>query len=56
MTEQNRPKCPTCGSTNVQKIPSRFSQDPKAEAVRTLILGRRRDEKQFECRNCGYKW
>jgi len=58
MTQQYRPKCPTCGSPNVEKIPSRFSEDPKAEAVRILVFGRRRQrhERQFRCKDCGYEW
>jgi len=56
MTEQYKPKCPTCGSPNVERIPSRFSEDPGPEAVRMLIFGRRKDEKQFRCKNCGYEW
>ena len=58
--EVNKPRCPTCGSTNVEKIPSRLiSKDGTvvtAEAVRFLVFGARKNEKQFACRNCGYKW
>ena len=46
------PKCPTCGSKNVQKITnsSRFGS--------TLVWGIASDKigKTMECKNCGYKW
>ncbi|MDD4903334.1 MAG: hypothetical protein PHV11_03785 [Candidatus Bipolaricaulis sp.] len=58
--EQYKPKCPTCGSPNVKKIPTNWqSQDRQivaGEAIRTLLLGKRKDVKQFECENCGYEW
>ncbi len=55
-----RPKCPTCGSPNVEKIPTNWqSSDPdivKGEAIRTLLLGKRKNVKQFRCLNCRYEW
>ena len=46
------PKCPTCGSTNVCKIPE-FDR-----AVYGLAFGlfSKTARSQFECRNCGYKF
>lgn len=46
------PKCPTCGSKNIQKISntSRFGS--------TLVWGIASSKlgKTMECKNCGYKW
>lgn len=44
----NVPKCPTCGSQNVEKIPTVvkvFFLGPFAPLYRT-----------FKCNNCGYQW
>ena len=48
----NKPKCPTCNSTNITKISStkRF--------VTTGLFGLASSNvgKTMECKNCGYKW
>lgn len=49
---KNKPKCPTCNSTNLKKIST------TAKAVNTLafgLLGTKRN-KTFHCSNCGYEW
>lgn len=48
----NLPKCPTCGSTNIQKI-SDLRRGVHAVAWGLLSNTVR---SQFECKNCGYKW
>ena len=50
--EQNIPKCPTCGSTNVHKI----SGVKKALHGYAFGLFSKTARSQFECNNCGYKW
>lgn len=55
-----RPQCPTCRSFDVMRLPSRWSSGDadlvKAEAIRTLLLGRRKNVKRFKCNCCGYEW
>ena len=49
---QNKPKCPTCSSTNLKKIST------VSKAVNTAmfgLLGTKRN-KTFHCNNCGYEW
>lgn len=48
----NKPKCPTCSSTNVKKISdlSKF-----VDTVVFDIYGTKR-YKTFYCNNCGYEW
>lgn len=49
---QNKPKCPTCNSTNLKKISA------TSKVVNTAVfglLGTKRF-KQFHCNNCGYEW
>ena len=50
--EQNVPKCPTCGSTNIKKISS------VSKAAHGLAFGlfSKTARSQFECLNCHYKW
>lgn len=48
----NVPKCPTCGSTNVEKIGT--LERGISVAVFGLFSGKL--GKTMECRNCGYKW
>ena len=48
----NVPKCPTCGSTNVEKI----STAKKAFGFAMVGLFSSNLGKTMECRNCGYKW
>lgn len=52
VTSQNVPKCPTCGSTNVEKI----STLSKAAGAYTFGLLSKTARSQFKCKNCGYKW
>lgn len=50
--EENVPKCPTCGSTNVEPITWASS------IASTLLLGpySKTYWSQFQCNNCGYMW
>lgn len=47
-----KPKCPTCGSTNIQKI----SDLRKAGGAILFGIFSKDAKSQFECRNCGFKW
>ncbi len=49
---QNIPKCPTCGSTNIQKIST------TRRLVTTGLFGLASSNvgKTMLCKNCGYKW
>lgn len=47
-----KPKCPTCGSTNVEKI----STLNRAVSIGIVGLASDKIGKQFCCKNCGYKW
>lgn len=49
---QNIPKCPTCGSTNIEKI----SSFDKAAGAVMFGLFSKTARSQFKCKNCGYKW
>lgn len=48
----NLPKCPTCSSTNIEKI----SSFDKAAGAVMFGLFSKTARSQFKCRNCGYKW
>lgn len=50
--QQNIPKCPTCGSTNIQKIST------TRRLVTTGLFGLASSNvgKTMLCKNCGYKW
>lgn len=50
--ESNVPKCPTCGSTNIEKI--RASK--RWITVGLFGLGSSDAGKSMRCRDCGYKW
>ena len=50
--EENIPKCPTCSSTNIEKI----SSFDKAAGAVMFGLFSKTARSQFKCRNCGYKW
>lgn len=50
--EQNIPKCPTCGSTNVSKI----STTKKAFGFAAVGVFSSNFGKTMECKNCGYKF
>lgn len=49
---RNVPKCPTCGSTNIEKI----STLSKATGAYMFGLLSKTARSQFKCKNCGYKW
>jgi predicted RNA-binding Zn-ribbon protein involved in translation (DUF1610 family) len=51
-TSQNIPKCPTCGSTNVERI----STAQKAFGFALVGLFSSNLGKTMHCKNCGYKW
>lgn len=50
--QQNIPKCPTCGSTNVHPI----SSSKKAIGFLTVGVFSSNFGKTMHCKNCGYKW
>ncbi len=52
-TMPNLPKCPACGSTNIQKI-STASKVGAGIAFGVFSLGH--ISKTFKCKNCGYKF
>lgn len=48
----NKPKCPTCSSTNVQKI----GTGERVASVATLGIFSKKINKSFKCKSCGYTW
>ena len=50
--EQNTPKCPTCGSTNVKHI----STLNRAASIGVFGLFSSKIGKNYECLNCKMKW
>lgn len=52
INNQNLPKCPTCSSTNIEKL----SSFDKAAGAVMFGLFSKTARSQFKCRNCGYKW
>lgn len=48
----NKPKCPTCNSTNLKKIST------ASKVVNTAVFGLfgTKRHKTFHCNNCGYEW
>lgn len=48
----NVPKCPTCGSTNIEKI----SVSSKVVGAGLFGLFSKTARSQLRCNNCGYKW
>lgn len=50
--DKNKPKCPTCNSTNIQKI----STTSKVIGASLFGLLSKNATSQFKCNNCGYKW
>lgn len=50
--ESNTPKCPTCGSTNIEKI----SASTKLGGAMMFGLLSKTAKSQFKCNNCGTKW
>lgn len=51
-TPLNTPKCPTCGSTNIQKI----GTAERVTSVLGLGLFSKKINKTYKCKNCGYTW
>ena len=51
-SNQNIPKCPTCGSTNIKKI----SASRKMLGAIGFGLLSKTARSQWECNNCGNKW
>ena len=51
-TAPGQPKCPTCGSTNIEQI------NLSTRAAATVLFGvvSKTARSQFRCRSCGYKW
>lgn len=50
--EDNKPKCPTCGSTDIQKI----SGTKRWFSTGLFGLASSNVGKTMECKKCGYKW
>lgn len=50
--EDDRPKCPTCGSTNIEKI----SLGKKAVGGALFGIFSSNVRKSMHCKSCGYKW
>lgn len=50
--DDNIPKCPTCGSTNIRKILG----TKKAASIIGFGILSNNISKTFECLNCKYKW
>lgn len=48
----NKPKCPTCGSTNIEKI----SAGKKLAGSMLFGLFSKDAKCTFHCKNCNYKW
>ena len=50
--ERNKPRCPSCGSTNIQKI----SASAKIGGALMFGILSKTAKSQFKCCKCGYKW
>ena len=50
--QQNTPKCPTCGSTNIKRI----TTANRAVSVLTLGILSSKIGKNYECLDCKAKW
>ena len=46
------PKCPTCGSPDIEKI----SGTSKAVSFALFGIFSNKDKHQFKCKKCGYEW
>ncbi len=46
------PRCPTCGSTNVEKI----TNLNRGISVAMWGMMSKKINKSFKCKNCGYTW
>lgn len=53
LVQEFKPKCPTCGSENVNKISS-ANKFTSIVAFGLFAIGK--INKHFKCNNCGYKW
>lgn len=51
-SEQPKPKCPTCGSTNLRKV----SVGAKAVSVGLFGIFSQKVKKTWHCNSCGYEW
>lgn len=51
-TQDNRPKCPTCGSTYIAKIDGL----ERAGSIAVFGLFSKKINKTFKCKNCGHTW
>lgn len=51
-TEENKPRCPTCGSTNIERI----SLGKKAVGGALFGIFSSNVRKSMHCKSCGYKW
>ncbi len=51
--EVNVPKCPTCSSTDIERI---STKSKVGRAIMFGILAAGSIGKTFKCNNCGYKW
>ena len=49
----NVPKCPTCGSTHIEKI---SASSKVGKAVLFGIFAAGAISKTFKCKNCGHQW
>lgn len=48
----NKPKCPTCSSTNIRKM----SGIERGASIATFGLFSKKINKTFKCNGCGYTW
>lgn len=48
----NKPKCPTCGSTNIRKI----GGIERGASIGAFGIFSKKINKTFKCNNCGYTW
>lgn len=48
----NKPKCPTCGSTNIKKI----GGVERGVSIWAFGIFSKKINKTFKCGNCGYTW
>lgn len=51
-SEQPKPKCPTCGSTDLRKV----SVGAKAMSVGLFGIFSQKVKKTWHCNSCGYEW
>lgn len=48
----NKPKCPTCGSTNIKKM----GEIERGASIAVFGIFSKKINKTFKCCNCGYTW